>query len=235
MKTLHITIAVLLTVACAAWAKQDIVRGANIVGYKKYTLPPDNGLLLIGVNWGAVGEELRLKGVVGTHQLRAASTPDQADKVLLWNAKKEKYDAYAIYSEDHEFYACDRWLQHPVNPSIPLGSGFFIQSPDESTEPLTITISGDAVEGPPIKLNPKSKMQIIANTYPADSSVDRLVEPYRLRPGDKVAFFIGSGYDTYKLDNGGRWKHVQTQKAAPPVETGEAIWLLPAERSVKKR
>lgn len=235
MKTLHTTMAVLLTVFCAAWAKQDIVKSPNIVGYMKYTLPPNAGHLLLGVNWGAMGAEPCLRDIVKVEQLRAAPTADQADKVLFLNAKTGKYETYAVCSEDNEFYARDQWLRKPANPSMPRGSGFWIESAPGSTEPSIIMISGEVVEGPLVKLNPKSKMKIIANTYPADVSVQRLVEPYKPHAGDEVAFFTGHGYEMYTLGDDGRWSHVQTRKAPPSVDEGAAIWLLPAERPAKKR
>jgi len=235
MKTLHRTIAVFLMTACVVCAKQDPARTPNIVGFNKYTLPPNGGHLLLGVNWSAMGEEPRLKDLIKVEQLRAAPAPDQADKILLWNAKKGNYEAYAVCSEDNQFYAVERWMQAPANPSMPLGSGFWIESAPGSTEPSIIVLAGMALEGPPVKLNPKSKQQIIANTSPVSSPVENLVAPYKPRAGDQVAFFNGHGYDAYKLDDNGSWKHLQTGKAPPPVKEGDAIWLLPAEQSAKKQ
>ncbi len=231
MKTKYLLFLLMISVRCFA----QPIGSANIMGYTKHELPPAGEMILIGVNLSAAGEDPTLKGLLGTKQLRAASTPDLADRVLIWNPKKSAYENYAQHSKNKEFYRCDQWLTSPpVNPTVPRGTGFWITSASDSTNTSTILISGDVTIGPPIKHHPRSKTQLISNRFPAEATIDILIQRFKPHPGDQVAFWTGHDYDNYTLQPDGKWLDDMTSKSAPKISVGEAIWLIRKNPPAKK-
>ena len=235
MKTKHLLL--ILTISTVFFAQPNNIMGSiNIVGYRQCELPPAGEMILIGVNFSTAGKDPTLKGLLGTKQLRAASVPVLADRVFLWNPKKDGYDSYAQYSENKQFYRCDQWLTSaPVNPIIPRGTGFWIASASDSTTTNSIVISGDVTVGPPIKHHPRSKTQVIANPFPAETTVDILTQRFKPRPGDRVAFWMGHDYNSYTLQSDGKWLDNGKSKSAPKVSVGEAIWLTRKNPPAKKK
>jgi hypothetical protein len=204
-----------------------VFQSANIVGYRKYELPPGGRPLFIGIGVASgTGADPTLYGLFGPNQLRTGETFASADKVYLWDAKKEQFSAYA-QAKDHWFYRADRWGIQPENPVVPRGTGIAIVSAPDSTKPRHITISGDVIFTPPenpVKADKKSTM-LLLSALPSQTDLNELTKRYQPHPGDNIARWNKGSYSQYTLQPDGAWKD-GNGKTITAIDPGDAFWLM---------
>jgi hypothetical protein len=240
-----VSLAIALT-AGLSWfvvANADSVESQNIVGMVTRELPPDSAYIRVGVNLKAVGNtNPTLKDIVGTNQLRAASNPLQADRVMLWNAQDTQYQAYALYEGDHEFYPCntaDEWENSSAtNPIVSVGQGFWIVSGSGSSETNTLRISGEVVLDEFTDIEVKKGYQIMAWPFSSDQGIAD-IETTELNSNvnplfaDRIVVWEGGSYQNYGLYTDGKWYPCNTAEewengpeADRVISLGEGFWFI---------
>jgi hypothetical protein len=120
------------------------VKSENVAGVYTKTLPAGGSLISVSVAVDPFDPaDATLAGVLGTDQLR----PDGAkgatpDTVYIWNGSG--YDAYKL----KDLGSGVEWISGGVaaNPAVEAGEAFWIRSAPTQTEPLDVTITGQAIE-----------------------------------------------------------------------------------------
>jgi len=224
----------------AAFAQTNVVSSANVVGYVQKTLLPGK-YTLIGVNFTSGGEDPTLKDIVGTNQLKAASNPLSADRIVVFDTQVARYQSYALYDGDHEFYPCntaEEWnTADPTNPVVPVGTGFWIISASATTN--TLTMSGDVVGVQTNTVDLVSGYQLVAWPFSADQAIatidtSNLTKNSNPLSADRIVVWEGDHYQNYGLYTDGDWYPCNTATEwndalteTPRVLTlGEGFWFI---------
>jgi hypothetical protein len=230
MKPVQITLLTFAAACMAHAANMTIRESANIIGCVKMELLPGKPLLAGAVFSAASGKAPSLKDTVGTNQLKAAKDYMDADRVLIWNPKNGNYQAYA-QRENRQFYPCntrEEWNKSlPVNPAIPLGTGFWIMPAPGTSTAKTIFLAGNVIAGPTLPDDPKADKQLLANVFGGEMTIKKLTESLKPNPGDQVALFRGESYHHYTLQPEGNWKPDGDEKDTPrTIAPGEGFWFI---------
>lgn len=217
-----------------SYAQTNTVSSANIVGYVTVELPPGGKAVLLGVNFSVNGKNPTLMSLLGTKNLRAATNPSDADRVFVWNTAKGAYQGYFLNSADQRFHPVSNGMpSEPVNPVVPVGSGFLIMTPEHSTETIRIFLSGDVSPGMPGEIDPQAHYQLVANPFPVDATLDALTRRLDPQPGDQIAYMDGGSYRHFTLQAAGNWVPRDADGAAPQtVRVGESVWFIRQSTSV---
>jgi hypothetical protein len=225
----------------AAFA-QTTVSSANIVGYVQKNLIPEQ-YLLVGVNFTSNGENPTLKEIVGTNQLRAASNPIFADRVVVFDTAAAKYQAYAQYDGDMEFYPCNtiqEWnTASATNPVIPVGSAFWIRPASGATTTNTLYFSGDVVMDEQKDISLVDGYQLVSWPFSADQdiatiSVSNLTQNVNPVFADRIVVWEGDHYQRYGLYTDGNWYPCNTiqewndaiEETTRKITLGEGFWVI---------
>jgi hypothetical protein len=217
------------------------VPSVNIVGYNKLTLPPSNKLILVGINLDAF--DPTLKGVLGTNQLipGTAFSYGDADQVRTFNTGSQKYEFYAIRTNDYLFHNCanlTEWMKPATNPPIVPGMGFWLKSSTTSTLPREITLIGQVVSVVTQSMNVVSGLQFLAYPFSCDINIQNTSftngankgSQFDYSTADQIVVWCATKYQNYGLKSNGLWYACNnlTEWIGTPATTnivmGQGFW-----------
>ena len=144
----------------------------GIFGFSKVDKPAGT-LNLAGNNFGDSASTLN--EVCPVEQFNGAVNFSQADRVIVWNSSTQAYETYALYDDSAnngttlEWRDADDFSGSAVNPFIPAGSGFWIQSMG-TTVGTNLVISGDTVDAEATTNQIVAGLQLIS--YPFSTTID---------------------------------------------------------------
>lgn len=186
MKKLSLIVAGLSVLAgVAVQAANTNVTSVNAVGYVNVTLPASNKFIMVASNFEPIsGATARtVLDIFGANSgLRQSTVPTKVDRVYIWSVPNQKYVVVG-QKTNGLFYLTSNWAGAATNPVVPLGYGFFIQSPtavNGATNDTTLTFAGQV---PAVMVNPisivgtpsTSPFQMLANPYPVSMTIDALI------------------------------------------------------------
>jgi len=210
--------AVMLVVLALAFrfSTAQEVPSVNIVGYNKLTLPPSNKLILVGINLDAF--DPTLKGALGTNQLipGTASSYANADQVRLFNTSLQKYEYFALKTNDYLFHKCanlTEWTSPATNPPIVPGMGFWLKSSPTSTVEREITLIGQVVSVVTQTMNVVSGLQFMAYPFSCDVNIQNTTFTNGANMGsaanyataDQIIVWCQTNYQYFGLKSNGLW------------------------------
>lgn len=189
------------------------VTSANVVGYVKKDLVPGEYMLVGTAFTGSNASTNTLKDILGS-QLTQSANYLTADRVIMWSTNSSSYQAYAMYT-DGEFYPCntaDEWNNAvaPVNPNIPVGTGFWIVPASGATETNSLVFSGDVVSAATNEISIVSGYQMI--NYPFSSAQEiatldtsSMTASANYLTADRIGVWTGGSYQYYGLYTDYNW------------------------------
>jgi hypothetical protein len=209
-----------LLLPVAGRAESNVAYSVNAIGVVRFDIPPAGRYALVSLSFKALsGGDLTFNDLFGTNQLRGGSSPQYADKVLLYNASEQRYCKYAFKASDlqfHEVYPVYRWNLAGTNPAMPQGTGFWLQSGVLHTETNTVFISGEVIStnsrvvtlqpgfqilGPPFS----EKVDFVAEDLPALGATAGTSPQY----ADQIMFYANDRYRKYALkEMDGLWHEI---------------------------
>jgi hypothetical protein len=135
----------LLSIATAVSAQNPVTVG--VFGYSRVSKPAAK-LTIVGNNFGDGSSTLN--DVLSIDQFNGDALFSSADRVIVWDAGTDQYTTYAAYDDTGYGGSTIEWRDasdfygSAVNPVIPVGSAFWIQSSGSVTD-TNLVITGDVV------------------------------------------------------------------------------------------
>ena len=130
---------------------------------------PAGKLNLVGNNFGDSASTLN--EIAPVDQFNGARFADSADQVIVWDSSSQQYVTYALYDNGtvKEWRLYSDFYGSAVNPAIPAGSGFWVDSQGSSSD-TNLVVSGSVVDASSITNQLISGLQMVA--YPFSTTVD---------------------------------------------------------------
>ncbi|MCU0857798.1 MAG: hypothetical protein MUC65_05270 [Pontiellaceae bacterium] len=211
MKKVLLAAVIASMVGGAAFAQTNVVTSANVVGYSKVSLEAGGKYTMSTCNF-ETGATNTLLSIFGTNQLTQSDSYGDCDRIFVWNAGTQTYQAWAQWT-DGVFYKAndlDEWNQAiSGNPAIPVGQGFFIASGSVSN---TVYFSGDVVAVSTQSVSVVAGYQILANPFTCDIALQATTfadcgaaSDDSYGNCDRIYVWNGSAYQAYALWTDGNW------------------------------
>ena len=205
-KTLLIAAAALVSASAFA----QTVSSANIVGYVKTDTPADNGFTMIAALPFADGtnQTVDIQNVIAnTDVLTAATTWENADKILVYNGGYAQYGLYAGPSSNFWMSAGAAWTVVPL-PKVPAsatlnrGSAIWIKA-GAGVASTNVVMSGDVYADGTLSVDVVEGFNMIAYPYSSGINLTDLVVTNATAStvyenADKIMIYNG-GYASYGL------------------------------------
>jgi hypothetical protein len=209
------------------------VKSENVAGVYTKTLPGSGALIAVSVAVDPFDPaDATLEGVLGTDQLRAeVDLLSKPDKVYIWNGS-----GYNIYwlAGDPAFW---KDATGPTNPPLETGSAFWVKSHPQQTEPLEITITGQAIEASSVTTPIAPGLQMISYAFSSDVGVNDTTfiedgaakEEGLLAQPDKLYLWdnVNGGYTILKVPGGADyWEVIGGPGGAADevISLGDGFW-----------
>lgn len=134
---------------------------------------------LVGLNFRGIGATNNTLQAVLGDQLLKSNVPTLADRVHIYDTVNSVYVQYAVRLSDGLFHYFTNYAGPAVNPIIPNGQAFWIQSPSTVTTDRFIYVMGEV---PDVTNTTRAIVgtglgyfQQIGNPYPVDADVNTLI------------------------------------------------------------
>ena len=211
-------------------------------GFTKVDKPA--GILnLVGNNFG--GATSTLNEVAPVDQFNGAIDSAIADRVIVWDSVPDTYNTYALfdgsaYGQPVEWRDSSDFFGSAVNPIIPAGSAFWVQSKGSSVN-TNLVISGNVIGAQTVTNQIVTGFQMLS--YPFSNSVDlndimlknNATGAIDVALADRVIAWdvVGQSYTAYALFDGTaysqplEWRKTSdffNSASAIPVDLGQGFW-----------
>lgn len=182
---------------------------SGIFGFVKVDKPAST-LNIIGNNFGA--DSTTLNEITSVNHFNGSFLINDADRIIIWNSVSKTYSTYALYDNGStvEWRSGSDFYGSGVNPSIPAGSAFWVQSLG-STVDTNLVVSGDVVGSQSVTNQISLGLQMLAYPFTTDMDLNEtlLAEnatgSFLINNADQVIAWDSTSqtYSTYALyDNG---------------------------------
>lgn len=233
-------VGVSLVAGAAVWAA-NTATSVNAVGFVTVTMPPSGGFALVALNFDQVGgsNEISLIDLLGTNQLRAATAPQNADRVHLYDVASQKYYRYAFKQADlafHEISPVNKWNLASTNPVISSGQGFWLQSGINYLSTNYVTLAGQVPMSSNSVVNIAVGFQMLGSDYSVAVNITTQF-PYAVsatapQNADQLSLYRNGAYIRYaKKTADGLWHQISpvnkwnlAGETNVTVQVGEGFW-----------
>ena len=227
------------------------VSSVNAAGYVMREVLPGGGATLIGVPFYSFSgaESTTLVDLLGTNQLRAAATYDQADRVLLWNRGSLSYNYFAIKSTDGQWHSAQNataWFTGPAtNPVVAPGDGLWVLAPEATAQTNRFALMGEVVGAEEMVLEIGEGLNLICNPFTCDLDLnesdlanDGALAATTYDKADRIHVWNKEtkAYKQYALKQSDMKWHYANNAAewftgpavTNPIQVGEGFWYIRA-------
>ena len=227
----------LCCVATIVSAQEVVTLGT--FGFSKVDKPAGK-LSLVGVCFGSMTNST-LNDVCPIEQYNGSRLVNSADRIIVWDATTQAYSTYALYDNGSgvkEWRDYNDFYGSAENPSIPVGSGFWVNSLGSSTD-TNLVISGSVITEDSVTNHMVTGLQLMGYSFSTEADLnntalkDQGAGSRLVNNADRVIAWNVStqAYETYALYDDGNgvkeWRDYNNFYSAPgaiPVDLGHGFW-----------